>query len=61
MKDIHKDTDQACIAGTGRDGSKIIGKIQKPSRKTVDTPMIRINDRKKANYDLYTIGKKPQV
>lgn len=36
------------------------GKIRKPNRTKADPPKIYINDRKKARYDLYTIGQKPQ-
>lgn len=36
------------------------GKIRKPVRKNVEQPKILINDRKKASYDLYSLGKKPQ-
>lgn len=38
----------------------VSGKIRKPVRKKTAEPEIYINDRKKASYDLYTIGKKPQ-
>lgn len=51
---------QEGTAITDREPSQSLGKIKKPNRKKVESPRILINDRKKASYDLYTIGTKPQ-
>lgn len=54
------ETNVGATAATEKENTQQYGKIKKPTRKVVAPPEIYINDRKKASYDLYTIGTKPQ-